>query len=225
MPVCGEVHVWQVALEVVAQQTALLSPEERTRAARFVREEPRKTFIASRCALRRVLSGYIDEAPARILITTDANGKPRLAHHDVLHFNLSHSGHLGLVAVASTPVGIDIETDGRRLDVDALSARFFHPAEQSAVRQAAEPEAAFLAVWTAKEAAVKAAGLGLRVELASFDVSPSADMAPCETRIPAGEAHGYADSRIFVQPIEIPGAAASVASVSPIKTLLFYELL
>ncbi|MDQ6812000.1 MAG: 4-phosphopantetheinyl transferase, partial [Actinomycetota bacterium] len=74
-------------------------------------------------ALRDVLAAYLETSPEAIRIVDGAHGKPELAGRE-LHFNLSHSGDVGLVAVSrERPVGVDVERiDGRR-DVLALAER------------------------------------------------------------------------------------------------------
>ena len=66
------VHVWAVPLEIEAAKLQLLetrlAPDERTRADQFIREEPRRNFVASRAALRAILGRYLGMAPADVAI-------------------------------------------------------------------------------------------------------------------------------------------------------------
>ncbi|MER7848012.1 4'-phosphopantetheinyl transferase superfamily protein [Kitasatospora sp. NPDC096077] len=73
-----------------------------------------------------------------------------------LHFNLSHSGELALLAVAPRPVGVDVELVRSGRDVDRLSRRFFPAPERELVARGGRP--AFARLWTRKEACVKAVG-------------------------------------------------------------------
>jgi 4'-phosphopantetheinyl transferase len=175
-----EVHVWAVPLiDVRAAGSALeaiLSADERSRARQFVRVPPRRTFVASRAALRSILGRYLGIPAANVAMSNDANGKPRLVDAQNvgdLRFNLAHSGELALVAVA---LGFDVGADVERLrpvdQCQEIAARYFHPAEQSWL-QAVEPErrsAAFLRCWTRKEAVVKALGVGITHRLDGLDV-------------------------------------------------------
>ena len=111
------VYVWAVPLEIEAAEVrsleARLAADERTRAKQFIREEPRRNFVASRAALRAILGRYLDVAPAEVAIVYDSSGKPRLADAAAkpgLYFNLAHSGGLGLVAVTQgCELGVDVE--------------------------------------------------------------------------------------------------------------------
>jgi 4'-phosphopantetheinyl transferase len=93
-----------------------------------------------------------------------------------IHFNLSHSHRLALLAVArDREVGVDIEY--LRVDVatEPLAEHFFSPQEVAALR--ALPDGlqaeAFFAAWTRKEAYIKARGRGLTSPLDQFAVSLS----------------------------------------------------
>ena len=99
--------------------------------------------------------------------------------------SVAHSGDLVAVAVARTPVGVDVEQlDGRPHplggdgDPEALARLVLSAAERAAL--AAVPPAgrarAFLVAWTRKEAVTKATGDGLRA--AFSDVVVAADAGP-----------------------------------------------
>ena len=89
-----------------------------------------------------------------------ASGRRVKATWPSLHFNLSHSGNLALIALAPVPVGVDLESD-TPADAHALAQAWFTPAEQA---QLACGEADFLTLWTAREAVLKAMGIGLSGE-------------------------------------------------------------
>jgi 4'-phosphopantetheinyl transferase len=116
--------------------------------------------------LLRLLARYLGVDVDDVRLVEDAHGRPRLdrRHGQVLDFNWSHSGDLALVAVArGIAPGIDVERRRARPRALALARRFFDEAEATAL--AALPEGArdeaFLALWTAKEAVLKAHGRGI----------------------------------------------------------------
>lgn len=79
-----------------------------------------------------------------------------------MHFSLSHSGGLALLALAAEPVGIDVErVPGPQLAAEA--SRALHPSErQDLTRMPPGARAtAFARCWTHKEAYLKATGEGL----------------------------------------------------------------
>ncbi len=163
-----QVHVWRVGLdrnsEEIHQFRAMLSQDERKRADRFHFEPDRNRFIVGRGRLRSLLADYLQVAPEGIEFQYSAKGKPMLANIEQnLHFNLSHSGGLALYAIASEPVGIDLEQIRSLSDAEQLAKRFFMPAEAEAIAALpmAQKQAAFLNAWTRKEAYLKATGDGL----------------------------------------------------------------
>jgi 4'-phosphopantetheinyl transferase len=87
------------------------------------------------------------------------HGKPFLAHHPEVHFNLSHCKNGIAVVVDSSPVGIDIESF--RKDNIALVNKTMNPAEAGWIRASSDPVEVFTQFWTKKEAVVKLRGTGI----------------------------------------------------------------
>ncbi len=176
---CDDAHVWSVALdqpeERLRELTALLSDDERERAARFHFEHLRKRFLASHGALRCILANYTGMAPAQLRFSVGAFGKPALAEPaSEVRFNLSHSEALALIAVTQNrEVGVDVECLRPVRDVEQIAERNFSPREYAAFRLLNEKEKllAFFNCWTRKEAYIKARGEGLSLPLEQFDVA------------------------------------------------------
>jgi len=177
-PAAGEVHVWYVDIDSGALSSAadLLSPDEVERARRFHFERDRRRFILARAALRRRLGSYLGGSPQDVHFAYGANGKPVLSApaDPELRFNVSHSGGRALLGfTCGGEVGVDLERLVAVPDALDLAARFFAPAERTAL-ETVEPDLrsrAFLNGWTRKEAFVKALGEGLGFPLDRFEVS------------------------------------------------------
>jgi 4'-phosphopantetheinyl transferase len=123
----------------------------------------------ARAGLRAILGGYLDADPAGIRIRDE--GKPRLEPASPLRFNLSHSGDVAVVAVATErEVGVDVERIEEDRDVERLAKRMFLNAEQAAIREADDQVLVYHQHWVAKEAFAKATGKGL-ASMRSFEVS------------------------------------------------------
>lgn len=122
--------------------------------------------VQGRRPLLDALAAYLGVTAGQVRLVEGDHGRPRLdpAHASALDFNWSHSGRHALIAIARgiTP-GVDIERRRPRPRALALARRFFAGDEAAAL--AALPEAvrdaAFLDLWTAKEALLKAHGRGL----------------------------------------------------------------
>jgi 4'-phosphopantetheinyl transferase len=177
----GELQVWRVELDrppsARERLAEWLSPDERQRAERFVRDEDRQSFIVSHAALRTILAGYLGLSPGDVEMKARPDGKPELPpfpEKPFLRFNLTHSAGMAMVAVAlEREVGVDVERVRPIEDIGSLVKRYFAPGEQSTWRglPVGEQLAAFFRCWTRKEAYLKARGVGLSLGLDQFEVS------------------------------------------------------
>jgi 4'-phosphopantetheinyl transferase len=152
-----------------------LSPDERARHDRMMRERDRRDFAVAHAMLRRSLSARGDCAPHEWIFTNGARGKPALmpdaAARTRLSFNLAHTDGLVACAVArDAEVGIDVEAVDRRADALGLAGRFFSPAEVAELQRCPDGTRLlrFIEIWTLKEAYVKAIGEGLSCPLHEF---------------------------------------------------------
>jgi phosphopantetheinyl transferase len=113
----------------------------------------------------------IGAAPGDVLIARDAHGAPRVTSaREPIFVSLASRGELVAIAVSDCPVGVDVEP------VQAAPApawNILHPREREWLksRKAEEQPEKFVALWCAKEAYLKAIGLGLRREPAEIAVS------------------------------------------------------
>ena len=92
-------------------------------------------------------------------IAYNEHGKPYFVHHPNVHFNLSHCKNGIAVVVASSRVGIDIESF--RNSSIALVNKTMNPAEAGWIRASSDPVEVFTQFWTKKEAVVKLRGTGI----------------------------------------------------------------
>jgi 4'-phosphopantetheinyl transferase len=199
----NEVHVWYADLSTHPDILTLLNEEERARAARFLADRPRQQFIAARAWLRSRLGHLLGVPPQSIAFASTGNGKPTLPGA-TFHFNLSHSGQGAILAVSRDyEVGVDLEWVRPRDSFRDLAQRYFTPVEVDAITDLR----AFYAIWTRKEAFLKALGLGLAGGLERFAVN--ADDPPRVLHVdgdPAAAAHW---TLLSLEPR--PGALAAVA--------------
>lgn len=196
-PSQGEIHVWAWSLvadpDTVRELRALLDPEERARADRFVFDRDRVRFTVAHARLRRILSECLSKAADRLVFRAGSHGKPELANDVGLRFNLTHSGELALLAISrDLELGVDVE-DIRPLSDDAIADRFFSEPEVRALRAVAPQSrlAAFYSCWTRKEAVLKGTGMGLSGGLDSFAVSIAGDDPPTITSLRGDETAGW----------------------------------
>lgn len=171
--------MWRASLnadtDTLAFLSRTLSADEHERAHRFHFERDRVRWTTARGWLRQLLAGYLDADPAELCFERHAFGKPRLAvPARWLRFNVSHSADTAIVAIAhSREVGVDVERIREDVLADRAERRFLSEQEQAALAGLPhEPRLrAVFQCWTAKEAYLKASGLGLRVSMTDLDVS------------------------------------------------------
>lgn len=188
------VHVWSFDLEgpteVVARCRTLLSPEERHRADRFVFERDRVRHTVAHATLRHLLSRYCGVVPTSLAFATSPAGKPALHPDAGICFNLTHSENRGLLAVSvDRELGIDLERVRSNIEALAISSHYFFGTERDAIEAApeAERDSTFFRYWVAKEAVLKAQGIGLGFPLDRFrvDFQPDGTAARIESLDPA----------------------------------------
>jgi 4'-phosphopantetheinyl transferase len=176
-----EVRVLAVPLENVpipeTQLLSYLTEEERGRADRFRVAKARIQFVSTRGLLRLTLSKILVVAPEKVPIGYSGVGKPVLLDNsDHLHFNVTHTEGLALIALARRVIGIDVERIRPIENTEGLVVRFFSKAERDTYLslETAKRLAGFFHGWTCKEALIKAAGLSVAY-LDAFDVELNPD--------------------------------------------------
>jgi 4'-phosphopantetheinyl transferase len=160
------VQVWLIRTDLpdsdLAKLEPLLDDAERSRAARMLREEHRRRFIAAHGAVRVIVGRRLAAPPEQIRWRYGSHGKPELAWPATgLQVNLSHSAALAALALCQgRRVGVDVERLVTGRDVTRLSGRFYPPAEARFVSAAgpAGQVRRFTRLWTRKEACVKVTG-------------------------------------------------------------------
>jgi 4'-phosphopantetheinyl transferase len=177
-PAQGDVYVWCVSLAVPEDGfrpfEQVLSPDELARAGRFRFPVHRRHFVAARSVLRYLLAHCAKIPAADVHFKEGAYGKPELSGTGSIRFNVSHSGELGLYAIAKhREVGVDIEQHRPMDDLENVSRHYFARGEVTALEKLPLPDrhAAFFRCWSRKEAFVKGLGAGLSLPLDSFCVS------------------------------------------------------
>jgi 4'-phosphopantetheinyl transferase len=163
-------HIFLLSLSAAADQASLPPTEIERAEAEASPPALREGFLARRRLLRRAVALRLGAAPGDVLVARDTHGAPRVTSaREPIFVSLASRGELVAIAVSDRPVGVDLE----RVDAAPPAWNILHPREREWLRaQRAEEQAEnFLALWCAKEAYLKAIGLGLRREPAEIAVS------------------------------------------------------
>ncbi|MBQ3392116.1 MAG: 4'-phosphopantetheinyl transferase superfamily protein [Lachnospiraceae bacterium] len=127
---------------------------------------------------RAALDAYLENTKRRVSgkdceRTAGVHGKPAAAGLPGFHFNISHSGGIGVCALSDRPVGADLQRipkdPGRCLRI----ARHFYSETEVRALEALSGRsedlcALFCRLWTARESFVKCTGEGLSRDFRSF---------------------------------------------------------
>ena len=120
LPPDGTVDVWWARRQDASDRHAgLLDATERRRWAAYRREEDRARFLAGCALAKTALARYTGQRPADVRFDRtcgqcgEPHGKPVIEGGGVeggaVEHSVAHSGDLVAVAVARTPVGVDVE--------------------------------------------------------------------------------------------------------------------
>ena len=219
----GTAGVWWARRQDAAPGLAgLLDDAERQRWSAYRREADRERFLVGCALAKTVVAACTGQRPAQVSFDRACrqcgkpHGKPAVRGGGP-ELSVSHSGDLVAVALATAPVGVDVEQlDGRVHelgggDPDTI-ARMVLAAEERTALAAVDPAGrarAFLVAWTRKEAVTKARGDGLRVPFG--EVVVAADLA-----VPRVTAWPYPQDPRSVSLLDLdpgPGYVAALAVI------------
>lgn len=156
-----------ITTDVVSCLVSRLTRDERHEAQRKLRSEDQLAFAAGRVLVRHMLSTYASAPPGGWRFQRSSSGKPALVPSlelPDLRFNLSHTrGLVAAVVAVGREVGIDAELADERVDYVGIARAYFSPSEVQMIesRSGAGQLETFFALWTIKEAYLKAQGEGL----------------------------------------------------------------
>jgi 4'-phosphopantetheinyl transferase len=160
------IHLERLAEDATPPRTDAFNATELARLARMRNPLRRRQFVAGHRLARALAAQLAGNAPEAWDLIADAAGTPRLRAVDgtaSMHASLAHSGDWVGCALSPAPLGLDLETDARERDLDAVAAYAFaaeHAADVAARTGAAKAQA-FYRWWTLAEAEGKHAGHGL----------------------------------------------------------------
>ncbi|MEP7384179.1 MAG: 4'-phosphopantetheinyl transferase superfamily protein [Gemmatimonadota bacterium] len=165
------VRVWCARVDLSPEEHgalhALLSPDERMRAATYPGTIRGARFVSARGMLRQLLAHVIGVSAHAIRFAYGVDGKPSLGDDlaaSGIEFNLSHARDVAVFAITrGRAVGIDVASTGGVMPIEKLMARFFSAEERAAVADAPPEERreAFSRIWVRKEAYLKGRGEGI----------------------------------------------------------------
>ena len=147
--------IWAFDLQAALKE---ISEQRREQAQKFKHEQGQRLCVLAYLLLKQALrEGYgITENP---VFEYNEHGKPSIVGHPEIFFNLSHCKEAAICVVSDQPVGVDVE--GIREYKESLVNYTMNDEEIAQIKTAENPAAAFIRLWTMKEATTKLIGTGI----------------------------------------------------------------
>ena len=147
--------IWAFDLQAALKE---ISEQRREQALKFKHEQGQRLCVLAYLLLKQALrEGYgITENP---VFEYNEHGKPSIVGHPEIYFNLSHCKEAAICVVSDQPVGVDVE--GIREYKESLVNYTMNDEEIAQIKTAENPAAAFIRLWTMKEATTKLIGTGI----------------------------------------------------------------
>jgi phosphopantetheinyl transferase len=226
-PVGDGIHLWwadsrTLNLSMDDEWMAWLSPAEQQALWQKIPKVRAQAF-ASKIFLKALLAYYLQTTAESLCFHFNAFGKPALMDATI-HFNLSHSEHyLALALCKTSEIGVDVQTMRSSLDPLAIAARFFHQSEYQWL-QALPTKAQqffFYRLWSAKEAVLKAAGVGIGATGLAQVVfcAPIVDTLSMDWALTADQFQGYQCQEFF----NLDNSTFSVATCQKVSGLQTFQ--
>ena len=154
--------IWNFDLESALSQ---ISDQRREQALKFKHEQGQRLCVLAYQLLKQALREEygITENP---VFEYNEHGKPSIAGHPYIHFNLSHCKEAAVCAISKQPIGVDVECI--REFKDSLVKYTMNEEEVREIESSDTPASAFIRLWTMKEATSKLIGTGITNDVKSL---------------------------------------------------------
>ena len=201
----NEIHIWCICWPEMTDfwknHEYILSEQESEQAGKFRFPEDRMRYIAGKLIVRILLKRYLDVET--VDFSVNELGKPyhkKIAGKRTVNFNISHSGEFILEGFAvGMDIGVDVQEMAGCPDYREIAGNFYTAEEAEDVIN--EGPELFFQYWAAKEAYVKAIGIGLGRGMDFFSVRNG------EITEKGRKGQGW-----HLYPVKIEGYAAYVAA-------------
>lgn len=168
-----KIYVADVTTAELNYLEAHVSADRIERSRKYKAELDRRRSLGVEALLNYALQETYPFLSSPVKLEKDVHEKPHLISllgqtesggPNQIEFSLSHSGSYAACAIASVPVGIDIER--HKSDNAGVARRFFTRSECEDITD----DERFYLYWTLKESFLKAVGQGLSLPMNSFSV-------------------------------------------------------
>ena len=148
-------EIWSFDLEGALRE---ISEQRREQALKFRHELGQRLCVLAYLLLKKGLRETygITENP---VFEYNEHGKPSIVGHPEIFFNLSHCKEAAVCVISDQPIGVDVESF--REYKEGLVRYTMNEEEIRQIESSENPAAAFIRLWTMKEATLKLIGTGI----------------------------------------------------------------
>ena len=147
--------IWAFDLEAALKE---ISEQRREQALKFRYELGQRLCVLAYLLLKKGLRetyGITDNP----IFEYNEHGKPSIVGHPEIYFNLSHCKEAVVCVISDQPIGVDVESI--REYKESLVRYTMNDEEIHEIESSENPAAAFIRLWTMKEATTKLIGTGI----------------------------------------------------------------
>lgn len=173
----GEIHIWCInwtGMNIFFTESwDLMTAQEKEQVKWYHYNDDKMRCAIGKIVTRLLLSQYLQVGNSKIEIYKKKYGKPYHKQIDgkkSVQFSISHSGEMVLVAFSYFEnIGVDVEMIKDLPEFKRIAKNFFTKNEAMEIEKQNTPNM-FYRYWTAKEAYLKALGVGIAQGMDSFAV-------------------------------------------------------
>ena len=147
--------IWAFDLEAALKE---ISEQRREQALKFRYELGQRLCVLAYLLLKkglREIYGITDNP----IFEYNEHSKPSIVGHPEIYFNLSHCKEAVVCVISDQPIGVDVESI--REYKESLVRYTMNDEEIHEIESSENPAAAFIRLWTMKEATTKLIGTGI----------------------------------------------------------------
>ena len=154
--------IWEFDLKAALRE---ISEQRREQALKFKHEQGQRLCVLAYQLLKEGLQKEYG-LTGNPIFEYNEHGKPSIVGHPEIYFNLSHCKEAVVCAISDKPVGVDVES--HREFSESLINYTMNDEEKAEIRKSHNVAAAFIRLWTMKEATSKLIGTGITHDVKSL---------------------------------------------------------
>lgn len=196
-------HTFGGSREAAARASEWLNTDEKRRASRFIFERDRDRYVVRHGFMRMVIADHLDLPPEKVRLDTRDGGKPWCTNEPSLSFSLASVEDTFVLAMDTSPVGVDIDTIRELARPQSVARRWLTPNERrhlDTVDANPTPQQ-LIGALSRKEAVLKAAGCGFAISPDRIETGPPTSVSVRVEVPPPHRSHWWVTDLSVAEPL------------------------